>query len=44
MKTINELQDEVIEEFSELDDWMDRYQLLIDLGNEQAPLDEQYKT
>lgn len=44
MKTINELQDAVIEEFSELDDWMDRYQLLIDLGNEQAPLDEQYKT
>ncbi len=44
MKTINQLQDEVIEEFSELDDWMDRYQLLIDLGNEQAPLDEQYKT
>ncbi|MBR2360621.1 MAG: SufE family protein [Bacteroidaceae bacterium] len=44
MKTINELQDEVIEEFSELDDWMDRYQLLIDLGNEQAPLEEQYKT
>ena len=41
MKTINQLQDEVIEEFSELDDWMDRYQLLIDLGNEQAPLDEQ---
>ena len=44
MKTINQLQDEVIEEFSELDDWMDRYQLLIDLGNEQAPLDEPYKT
>jgi len=44
MKTINELQDEVIEEISELDDWMDRYQLLIDLGNDQAPLDEQYKT
>ena len=41
---MNQLQDEVIEEFSELDDWMDRYQLLIDLGNEQAPLDEQYKT
>lgn len=36
--TINETQDEIIEEFSELDDWMDRYQLLIDLGNEQAPL------
>ena len=38
--TIQEIQDEIIEEFSELDDWMDRYQLLIDLGNEQEPLDE----
>ena len=44
MKTINELQDEVIEEFSDFDDWMDKYQLLIDLGNEQEPLDEKYKT
>ena len=44
MKTINELQDEVIEEFSDFDDWMDKYQLLIDLGNEQEELDEQYKT
>ena len=42
--TINERQDEIIEEFSDLDDWMDKYQLLIDLGNEQEPLDEQYKT
>lgn len=44
MKTINELQDEVIEEFSDFDDWMDKYQLLIDLGNEQEPLEEKYKT
>lgn len=44
MKTINELQDEIIEEFTELDDWMDRYQLLIDLGNEQEPLEDKYKT
>ena len=44
MKTINELQDEVIEEFSDFDDWMDKYQLLIDLGNEQEPFDEKYKT
>ncbi len=44
MKTINELQDEVIEEFNEFDDWMDKYQLLIDLGNEQPPLEEKYKT
>ncbi len=42
--TINEIQDEIIEEFGGFDDWMDKYQLLIDLGNEQAPLDEQYKT
>lgn len=42
--TINEIQDEIIEEFSSFDDWMDKYQLLIDLGNEQAPLDEKYKT
>ena len=32
--TINEIQDEIIEEFSGFDDWMDRYSLLIDLGNE----------
>lgn len=44
MKTINEIQDEVIEEFSDFEDWMDKYQLLIDLGSEQEPLPEQYKT
>ena len=43
MKTINELQDEVIAEFSDFDDWMDKYQLLIDLGNEQEPLAPEYK-
>lgn len=42
--TINELQDEVIEEFEDFTDWMDKYQMLIDLGNELAPLDEKYKT
>lgn len=41
--TINEIQDEIIEEFSSFDDWMDKYQLLIDLGNEQEALDEKYK-
>lgn len=41
--TINDIQDEIIDEFSGLDDWMDKYQLLIDLGNEQEPLDEKYK-
>ena len=44
MSTINDIQDEIIEEFSSFNDWMDRYQLLIDLGNEQPPLDDQYKT
>lgn len=42
--SINEIQDEIIAEFSDFDDWMDRYQLLIDMGSEQEPLDEQYKT
>jgi cysteine desulfuration protein SufE len=42
--TINERQDEIIEEFQSFDDWMDKYQMLIDLGNEQEPLDERYKT
>ncbi|GHV48083.1 Fe-S metabolism protein SufE [Bacteroidia bacterium] len=43
MKTINELQDEIIEEFSLFEDWMDKYALLIELGNALAPLDEKYK-
>jgi len=42
--TINELQDNIIEEFSVFDDWMDKYALLIDLGNSLEPLDEKYKT
>ena len=42
--SINELQDEVVAEFNDFSDWMDRYQLLIDLGNEQEPLEEKYKT
>ena len=42
--SINELQDEVVEEFAELTDWMDKYQLLIELGNELGPLAPQYKT
>lgn len=44
MITINELQDEIIEEFSQFDDWMDKYALLIDLGNTLEPLDDKYKT
>ena len=42
--TINEIQEEIIEEFGGFDDWMDKYQLLIDLGNEQEALDDKYKT
>ena len=42
--TINERQDEIIEEFSGFDDWMDKYQLLIDLGNDMQPLEACYKT
>ena len=41
---IEDIQQEIIEEFQDYDDWMDRYQLLIDLGQEQEPLDERYKT
>lgn len=42
--TINEQQDEVIEEFESFSDWMDKYQMLIDLGNDLEPLDAKYKT
>lgn len=42
--SINELQDNIIDEFSAFDDWMDKYALLIDLGNSLPPLDECYKT
>ena len=41
--TINEAHDEVIEEFNDFTDWMDKYQLLIDLGGELNALGEQYK-
>lgn len=42
--SINELQDNVIEEFADFDEWMDKYALLIDLGNSLPPLEEKYKT
>ena len=42
--SINEIQDQIIEEFSMVDDWMDKYQMLIELGNSLEPLDEKYKT
>lgn len=44
MSTIQDIQDEIIAEFNDFDDWLDRYQLLIDLGGEQEPLPDEYKT
>lgn len=44
MKTIDEIQDEIIDEFSVFDDWMDKYALLIDLGNSLPLIEEKYKT
>ena len=44
MNTINDIQDEIIEEFDGFTDWLDRYALIIDMGNAVPPLDEQYKT
>ncbi len=43
MKTIDQIQDEAVDEFSAFDDWMDKYALLIELGNSLSPLDEQFK-
>lgn len=42
--TINQIQDEIIEEFSMFDDWMDRYQQLIDIGGDLAPMNEKHRT
>ncbi len=42
--TINEIQDEIVSEMSEIDDWMDRYGYIIDLGNQLPPIDDKYKT
>ena len=44
MMTINQAQDEIVEEFSEVDDWMDRYAMIIDLGNSLPAIEEKYKT
>ena len=44
MSAINNVQDEIIEEFSGLDDWMDTYAYIIELGNAVEPLEEKYKT
>lgn len=44
MKTIEEAQQEIVEQFSDLDDWMDRYAMIIDMGNALAPMPESLKT
>ncbi len=42
--TIDEKQNEIIAEFADIDDWMDRYGYIIDLGNALPPIDEKYRT
>jgi cysteine desulfuration protein SufE len=44
MSTIQEIQEEIIEDFAMFDDWMQKYEYLIDLGKELAPIDKKYKT
>jgi cysteine desulfuration protein SufE len=44
MRTIQKIQAEIVEDFGMFDDWMQKYEYLIDLGNELAPIKEQYKT
>ena len=43
MKTINDIQNEIIEEFSGFEDWMDKYSLIMDMASSLEPLDEEYK-
>lgn len=42
--TINEIQNNIIDAFSDIEDWMDRYAYIIDLGNALPPIDESLKT
>jgi cysteine desulfuration protein SufE len=42
--TINQIQDEIIEEFTDIDDWMDRYAYIIDMGNVLPAMPEEFKT
>lgn len=42
--TINQIQDEIIEEFSVYEEWLDKYEYLIELGNSLAVIDESQKT
>ena len=42
--TINQIHDEIIDEFVDIEDWMDRYAYIIDLGNSLPAIDEKFKT
>ena len=42
--TLKEVQDEIIEEFEVFDEWLDKYEYLIELGNSLAPIDVKYKS
>ena len=44
MTEINQIQDEIIDEFADMDDWMDRYAYIIEMGNALETLDEELKT
>ena len=44
MNDINDIQDQIIAEFEDFTDWLDRYSLIIEMGNALPPLDEKYKT
>ena len=44
MSAIKEIQTEIIEDFAMFEDWMQKYEYLIDLGKELSPIEEQYKT
>jgi len=44
MSTIQKIQSDIVEDFGIFDDWMQKYEYLIDLGKDLAPIKEQYKT
>lgn len=43
MQTISEIQEEIMEDFDMFDDWMQKYEYLIDLGKDLSPINESYK-
>lgn len=43
MHTINKVQEEIIDEFNMFDDWMQKYEYIIDMGKELAPIEEKHK-